>query len=1013
MSFSTALLHHPRTLFLLLALIMALGLSALLSLPRQEDPALLERWIRIDTAFAGADAERVESLISIPLEKALAGIAEIKTIKSISRAGNSTLTVTLKDAVTEVDEVWARVRDRLAFAREHLPEGTGTPRITRLSTMAVSLLVGLVDTRGKASRLDILHRLALQLESRLLMLPDTREVLFYGAPEDEILVEVAPWRLAAAGLDINDLVQAIDAADVVRPAGVLHGSHNALLLAVDTPARSMDQIRQIPLRHVGSAGLLRIADVAEVRLQPRHPPRSLAIIDGLPGVMLAARVIPQARIDQWSMAARAALAAFSAGLPAGIEARLVFEQNHYTEARFASLRDNFFLGVLFVGLILVAMLGLRYGLLVALMIPVTVALVLAALMPLGVALDQISVTGLIVALGLLIDNGIIVADSYRRLRARGKATAVALAAELRQLLPPLSAATLTSVLIFLPMALLDGPNGEFIHGLGVTVILSVAFSLLISLTLLPALLGYFGDRSRQESKALALPAGPGAWLLTGLLKRPWLGVGVALLLPLAGFITSQDLPRQFFPPVDRDQFQLQLQLPAGASLQQTRRVVRQARQILRGHAQIVADHWVVGGNAPQVYYNVISNQSGATGYAQALVYVDAQADLHQLLPLLQQQLMDALPQAMALVLPFTQGASIDAPIEIKLFGPDLDVVQMLSDRIRLILSQTEQVTYSASHLAGGRPQVQLSVDRALAELLDTDADTLAGTLAGQLDGRVAANLVEEGETVAVRVRTRSGSDLREVLQYPMVGSGAGVPLDALVQVELIGGTNAILRENHRHGDLIWGFLQPYRLPDAAQVDFQRRLDAAGFSLPQGYSMHYGGESEQRDNTQRGMLALFVPLLIAMLVVVVLTFNSFRMAAVIALSALLSLGGGLFSLWLFAYPLGFMSIMGLMGLLGLAVNDSIVVLNALHGHLSCRDGATGAVIAVVLKEARHLLATTLTTIAGFLPLMLWGGSFWPPLAIVMIGGVFVATLLALLFIPGCYILIHRWSLHGQS
>lgn len=203
---------------------------------------------------------------------------------------------------------------------------------------------------------------------------------------------------------------------------------------------------------------------------------------------------------------------------------------------------------------------------------------------------------------------------------------------------------------------------------------------------------------------------------------------------------------------------------------------------------------------------------------------------------------------------------------------------------------------------------------------------------------------------------------------------------------------------------VHAYLQAGVLPARALAEFRRRLEAAGFELPAGYSMQYGGETAKRNEAVSNLLSNTSVLLVLMLATLVLTLNSFRMAGIVALIGGLSVGLGLAALWLFGYPFGFMAIIGTMGLIGVAINDSIVVLAAIRQHPLAREGHPIAVCNVVQHATRHVVSTTLTTIVGFMPLLLAGGAFWPPLAVAIAGGVSGATLLALLFAPSVYLLV---------
>ncbi|MDA7951741.1 MAG: efflux RND transporter permease subunit, partial [Pirellulaceae bacterium] len=233
-----------------------------------------------------------------------------------------------------------------------------------------------------------------------------------------------------------------------------------------------------------------------------------------------------------------------------------------------------------------------------------------------------------------------------------------------------------------------------------------------------------------------------------------------------------------------------------------------------------------------------------------------------------------------------------------------------------------------------------------------------------------------------------------------------IPLTTLGEATLMPKASVIWRNNGRRVNLVQSFITAGVLPATVQADFLERLDSSGFELPKGYSFEMGGEAEQRDGAVGNLMSSVLPLMVMMAATLVLSFGSFRLAALIAVIAVSAIGLGLGALWVFGFPFGFMAIVGTMGLIGVAINDAIVVLAALRGDPQAKIGNQSAVIRVVLKATRHVLATTFTTIFGFLPLILTGGSFWTPLATIIAGGVTGATLMALIFIPSAYLLLER-------
>lgn len=1025
-AWTTLFYRNPRLTLLSICLIVISGLAGFANLPRLEDPLIASRYASIQTDYPGASAEEVDSQVTSKLETFLFEVEEIQEVKSISRTGFSQIVMILEDEVPSaaLDEVWSRVRDKLDDAAAVLPAAVGHPTLQKEKPSAHTLVVGFSWTLDESPDRGILTRLATEFERELSLSAGTERTELFGTVVEEITVSYDPVTLAAAGLTPSAVAAAIADADVKQPAGSVTTANNQLTLEVRGPFDTVEQVRRVPLRHLDGERMLRVGDIAQVRKSERLPAASMALVEGRPSVLVSGLMADGWRTDLWAANARALFENYTRALPDGIHAQILFDQSTYVTSRLSELSDNMVVSLVLVILVVCLTMGWRSGVVVGSVLPLALAMVVATLYALGGSLHQVSITGLIIAIGILIDNAIVTIDEYDHRRLEGDSASEAISRTVKHLAVPLLASSVTTILAFAPIALFPGPTGEFAGSLGTSVILAVVASLLLSLTVIPALAGYLERLGKNNAKAVrrGFPqTGIDIPVLSTIfdrvfglvLRRPLLMAVLAMLPAIAGFLLSGQLVQQFFPPADRDQFQITVALRSQASLEETRRVVDRVRALLAQEQGIVADNWVLGDAPPRVYYNVTTATDRVPSAAAAFVDTVSPEATRTLLPRLQKTLMAALPEAEVLVMPFEQGPLFDAPIEVELYGPNLDTLRELGDRVRLILAQSESVTYTRATLAGGQPKLALIAGEDNARLADYGLSELAATLSAHLDGVTGGSIVEDTEDLPVRVRADDGfrADMGRISTLPLVvpGSGkdgaaaTGVPLDSLGRISLLPTLSAVTRYQGEQVNRIQGFLQPFSLPAATLKDFQRRLALSGLQLPPGYRMAFGGESRESGKSQAGLLAMVGPLMVLMVATVVLAFNSFRMAAVIALVAVLSMGLALFAVWVSQQPLGFMTVLGGMGLVGIAINDSIVVLASLREDPAARRGDPAAIRAAVGGCTRHVLSTTLTTVAGFVPLILWGVSFWKPLAIAIAGGVTGATLLALVLVPALFFL----------
>jgi multidrug efflux pump subunit AcrB len=1031
----TLFYRNTRLLILTIILICVWGISSYFALPRLEDPELVSRFAIVKTFFPGADAERVENLVTEKIENKLTEIEEIDQYSSTSRAGSSIIQIDLQDSVSkqEVDAVWSRIRNKIDEAQVELPTNITEPELEEGKVKAYALIAGLTWQQDEQPNYGILRRQAEVLKERLESISGTEEVELLGDPDEEIIVEINPQALASYNLTVTELSQQIAQSDSKIAAGQLRGNKQNLLIEVAGELDTLARIREIPISFGDNGQFVTLENIATIRKGITEPANELALINGYPGVAIAVHIESGQKLDLWRKAVQPKIVEFQSELPSSIGLPIIFDQSSYVEARLNNLNLNFLFGAALVFGITVVMMGWRSASIVATALPLSVLMVLGWMNWLNIPLHQMSITGLIIALGILIDNAIIMVDEVQnQLRQETKAK-TAITNSVKTLAIPLLSSTLTTVIAFLPIALLPGGTGEFVGAIAVTVIIAVSCSLFISLTIIPALTARL---YRDRSVRWALPTLPMEWLQNGVsfpaltriyqrslkwtLVQPVLSIFLALLIPIIGFIQAGNLEQQFFPAADRDQLQIELELSSSASLTQTQTLIKQIRQQVIEHPEVKDVHWLLGTSIPRFYYNLTSGKEQQANYAQALVQLNSLA-YSSLAQKLQTELDTAFPSARIIVRQLEQGPPFAAPIEMRLYGSNLATLQALGEEARQTLVQIPDITHTRASLDEILPQLQLQVDEEQARLAGLDRTTIAQQLDTTLEGAVGGSVLEGTEELPVRVRlgNRDRANLAQISSLDLIATSPSrngnqnnplttVPLDSLGKVQVKPELAQVTHYNGQRVNTVQAFLTAGILPAEILSQFQAKLAANNFVLPPGYTYEFGGEAEEKNDALGGLVSTVGVLIIIMIAVLVLSLRSFQLAAIIGIVAIASGGLGIFSVWLFGYPFGFNPIIGTVGLIGIAVNDSIVVLDAISNHPVAKTGNPKAIQQVVLHSTRHIISTTLTTAIGFLPLLLSGGEFWQPLAVAIAGGIIGATFIALYFVPPAYYLLKSRS-----
>ncbi len=1022
MHLSTIFYRWPRLTILTVLIIVAAGIGALLNLGRQEDPTLVERYGYVLTYYPGADASRVEALVTDPIEKSLLQLTEIDELISTSRANVSQIRISIREDLspTKVDEAWTLIRQQVGLAEADMPQGIVAPYVKRMFVGATTIVVGLRWEESGPPPLGIMNRLARDLEDRFQNYDGTEETEVFGEVAEEIRIVADPEKLAAVGLSMQQAAGIIARADAKAPAGQIRGDGGTLGLEIDGEFSSIARIRKVPLVQMPDGQSVRVGDIAEVTKTEQSPPTVMASSNGDRTIMVGAYIEPNNRVDLWAAGARDIVDEFRSSVPRGIAVEVLFDQSQYTEERLNGLAKNLGYSALIVFVVLFLFMGWRAAIIVGSALPLTVCLVLILFRMFDMPLHQMSVTGLVIALGLLIDNAIVVVDEFEQKRAKGASRLSAISQSLRHLFGPLFASTLTTALAFAPIALLPGGAGEFVGMIGVSVMFAVISSFVVAMTIVAAFAGWF-DRDRKEGEkrrwwrdGIVPPAMTEGyrWSLKWSLKLPVVPIIVSFALAFLGFYMAVAvLPAQFFPQTERNQFQLDVQLPPEATIYDAERLTKQASEIIKSYPGVQDIHWVMGEGSPRVYYNAFNNQNGVAGFAMGWVTVDSSDATHAIVPTLQKELRDTFPEARFLALPFEQGPPVNAPIEFFVNGPDIAVLDRLGSEMRTILSEIPGITYSWATMETGTPKIQLKADETAAQLAGVMLQDLAADISTELEGRRAGSVLEGVEEIPVKIiasdqRRGSLQSLRDKRVGASRTNGLGAPLSALGELTMTPEIAVITHRNGERSNIIRASVEPYALPAPVFEAFQAELEKRNFTLPAGYKIILGGEAAERGDAIGNLFGTALPLVIAMAGCVALVFNSFRMSALVLTSGFLSIGLAFIGVWSFGLPFGFNAIIGAMGLLGISINGTIVVLSALRADHESVAGDQQAQIDTVVDATRHIVATTLTTMGGFVPLILTGDQFWLPLASGISIGVGGSALLALYFTPAVFALTHR-------
>lgn len=1016
MRFDLATFAVRRWQFTLVAfgLLVMLGINAFNTVPRSEDPHFPVPIVTVRAVLPGAEPTEIEQLITDPIEDAVDGLDNIDKIESFSGDGAAVISVHFTwdvDPERKYDQV---VREVNAI-RGNLPAGLTRLDIQRVRTSEVAIVqVALTSDILPMRRLE---KTADRLRERLDRVPGVRESKYWGAPPSEVQVTLDLARLSALKLPATAVADALKSAGAEAPIGAVQAGERRFNVKSGGAFRSLDTIADTPVRAVGGQ-VTRVRDVATVAWAQQEPSH-LARFNGKRAVFVTVTQKDGQDVAKITQAVQAVLDDYEKTLPAGVKLERGFVQAENVKHRLHNLFRDFGIALALV-LITLLPLGPRAGVVVMVSIPLSLLIGLTMLQAFGFTLNQLSIAGFVLALGLLVDDSIVITENIaRRIREGEERTAAAINGT-RQISLAVLGCTATLMLAFLPLMALPAGSGAYIKSLPVTVLCTIAASLLVSMTIIPFLASRLLDKhSDPEGNALLRAVNNGIHqfykpVLHRALARPWLTLAILLAICLTTLPLVKLIGSSLFPSAETPQFLIRVETPDGSSLARTDRALRYVEQRVRAEPDVA---WVaanLGRGNPQIFYNR-SQRESATTFAELFV------SLKRWEPGKSELVLDRLrrdfanfPGARISVLTFENGPPIEAPVAIRLTGQNLDVLKALAARAETILKATPGARDVTNPIRLDRTDLDLGVDEAKAAALGVPAGATRRVARLALSGEETGRFRDpDGDDYAVKVRLPTEqvdgaprnplSALKGV--YVPTADGMAAPLDAIATPRLKSSPSRIDRFDRERTVTITSYVQTGFLASGVTQDAVARLER-DLPLPPGYRLSLGGEAEAASESFAGLGAAVLVAVFGILAVLVLEFQKFKTAIVVAGIIPFGVFGAVLALALTGHSLSFTATIGVIALIGIEIKNSILLVD--FTEQLRREGMNLHDAIEKAGEVRFLpvLLTSVTAIGGLLPLALERSGLYSPLAIAIIGGLITSTLLSRVATPVMYWLTAR-------
>lgn len=985
--------------------LLAMGVSAVLSIPRAEDPSFPFPNYTVIAVYPGASPTDVEQLVADPVEKKLRALDQVRQVKTNIQDGLAVVNVEFEFSV-DADKKYDEVVREVNALKPTLPAELARLEIQRFDASDVNIVqVALVSESAPYSELD---RRARALRDDLEKVRGVKRSQVWAYPKREVHVAIDLGRLAELKLPLSQVLTAIGGESANIPGGGVDAGGRKFNVKTSGSYRSVDEVRETVIGGVKGAAI-RVSDVAEVQWGYEEQ-AVIGRYDGKRAVWVTANMkdrenIMAVRDRIWSR-----LDAYEKTLPPSMTMGRGFDQSKNVRERLSRLSEDFAIAILLVLLTLLP-LGFRASAIVMVSIPLSLAIGVTLLNATGFTINQISIVGFVIALGLLVDDSIVVVENISRFLREGYRRTEAAIAATQQIFVAVLGTTATLIFAFVPILMLPEGAGKFIRGLPVAVVFTILASLLVSLTIIPFLASFvlkenedphgnvflrFMNRaieatySRLLHVALARPARTVA-IAAGLFA------GSLALIPFIGF--------SLFPKAGTPQVLVTVEGPGGASVAATDSAVRFAEGVLAARPEVKHVYANVGRGNPPIYYNVFSRNEDAS-YGDLFVLLDkVDKGTPAMLDSLRSAL-DAYPAARIEVKEFENGPPIAAPIAIRLVGKDLDTLRALALRLEQLIASTPGTRSVKNPLRVARTDLRLDVDRAKAGLLGVPTVEIDRTvrlgIAGLAAGRLRDN---DGQEYDINVRLPRGD--RQTVDaldktYVSSVSGALVPLRQVASLRFESSPRVI---QHHDGDRSVSVTSQVVTGYNTDRVTREILDKlAAWKLPDGYAFKPEGEIESRQRSFGGLGTAILIAVFGILAILVLEFKTFRGMLIVASVIPLGVIGGLLALLVGGYTLSFTAMIGFVALVGIEIKNSILLVDFTN-QLREQGMALDAAIERAGKiRFLPIVLTTMTAIGGLLPLALQGSGLYSPLASVIIGGLISSTILSRLVTPVMYKLL---------
>jgi multidrug efflux pump subunit AcrB len=1000
-------LRHRSLIFYLMLVSALAGLYTYFKLGREEDPPFTIKTMIVKTMWPGATTAETLQQVTDRIEKKLEEIQYLDFVRSYTKPGESLVYVNLKDSApaSKVQDLWYQVRKKVGDIRQSLPSGVVGPFFNDEFGDTYSIIYAFTSDgfteRELRDQVD-------KVRTAILTVRDIAKVDLVGTQDERIYLEFSTRQMAALGIDANLLIQTLQAQNAISPSGTVESGPERIAIRVTGSFDSEESLKWINLRANGR--FYRLSDVATIKRGYVDPPQPMYRYKGEPAIGLAISMTTGADVLAFGERVREKMREVTRQLPIGVDINLVANQSHVVEEAVGEFTKTLWEAIAIVLGVSLLALGLRPGIVVAIAIPLVLGITFSLMYLFGISLQRISLGALIIALGLLVDDAMIAVEMMMTKLEEGYDKITAATYAYTSTAMPMLSGTLITIAGFVPVGFAQSGAGEYCFTLFAVVAISLIVSWIVAVLFTPLTGVYIlSDKVKAHGAhgSDGLTRRFGRLLDMAMRAKYAVLAGTAAIFALALF-SMQFIQQQFFPASDRPELLVNVTLPQSASIHETRQTAERLEKIFREDKDI--DFWTfyVGQGAVR-FYLPLDAQLANSYFAQAVVVTKGYKQRAGVQARLEKAASAGFENALIRISALELGPPVGWPLKFRISGPDPTTTRELAKAFAGVMGANSSVANINFDWNEMSKVITVDVDQNRARTLGLSSQQIAFNINAVLSGTKITE-VRDG-TYLVDVIARAVPEERAKLETLRslqleTPSGRSVPLAQVANLTYGLEPPLVWRRKREPTVTIQADVVTGVQPATVIKQLSKDIEAFRTKLPDGYQVAIGGTAEDSAKAQASIFAVFPLMAFLMITILMIQLMSFQRVFMVLLTAPLALIGVAGALLLFSVPMGFVAILGIISLTGMVMRNAVILIVQIDDHIKAGEEPWQAVVSATEHRLRPILLTAAAAILGMIPIA--PTVFWGPMAFAVMGGLIVATLLTLFFIPSLYVAWFRIS-----